>query len=634
MIKLRKLELQGFRKFKDLQTVEFPESGLLLLDGDSGAGKSTILQAIAYALDICPFPSTTLKSWTGESLQVSLTLVSDGEEITINRGKKTSIQFGNQPAKTGAKALEEGLRTVFKLGPELLAALTYRPQDELGIFLSKDDADKKEFLGQILGLNSIEKVLEEADAKRKEYFGELTFAQGVLTEKEAALAKVVGGLVEVSPDEVDQGYAARVAATSQVLTKLESESKELESEYEAAYAQFQQESAEVKAAKVEKLATARSLYNKLVGDNMAINDELETKRNKIRAEINSNTSFFNYLGQIEKKIPGIQERIFHLENNKCFTCKQPYIGELPLDEERQELASINEELVKRPQIQKRGLELAEALKALVPVTNDQIPKMSEAVGKLEAEIKYLGKTITDTRVLAVGDKREAKLKEILKAKEDLYDAKDALQDYTRSIELKAKLRAKNEVIRAQSVKDVDIQKTVVDGIEVKLNAEKDFIAVIGKDGFLGAIFDEVLDEISREANDILGTLPNTAHVSTSFKTENQKGKKVIVPVFYVDGFEATRQSGLSGGMGASADLAVDLGLTKVIERRLGRVPGWICLDETFNGMPKATKEAAFEVLQKHAADKLVLVIDHGSDFKEMFQKVLTVESDGGKSTVT
>jgi DNA repair exonuclease SbcCD ATPase subunit len=156
---------------------------------------------------------------------------------------------------------------------------------------------------------------------------------------------------------------------------------------------------------------------------------------------------------------------------------------------------------------------------------------------------------------------------------------------------------------------------------------------LGKDGFLGVIFTEVLQQISDRANKYLSLLPNTSHVSVTFETENAKGKKTISPVFWVDGHATTRASGLSGGMGASADLAVDLGVIGVVEERLGKAPGWICLDETFNGMPKGTKEQAIEILKEYATNRLVVVIDHSTEIKESFDQTLTVVAVGDKSVV-
>jgi DNA repair exonuclease SbcCD ATPase subunit len=75
MIKLKKLKIKSFGSFKNEQVIDFPESGLLLLHGDNGSGKSSILKAIAYCLDFLSEPATDFINWdTGEDLFVELTL--------------------------------------------------------------------------------------------------------------------------------------------------------------------------------------------------------------------------------------------------------------------------------------------------------------------------------------------------------------------------------------------------------------------------------------------------------------------------------------------------------------------------------------------------------------------------------
>jgi DNA repair exonuclease SbcCD ATPase subunit len=633
VIKLKSIYIAGFRKFTEPTTIEFPESGLLLLDGDSGAGKSTVMQAVAYALNVCPFPATTLKSWTGEALQVKLTLDVDGKIVVIARGKTTSLTIDND-VKTGAKAVEEGLANIFKLTPDLLQALTYRPQDTFGLFLSKDDLEKKEFLGQILGLNSIEKALEESDSARKKLQADLSFAQGILTEREAALRKILDQSAEVSPLPEQPEHETRLKAATEVVSSLKKELDELNSVLKAAHDRFLQEASKEKEAKIGKLQTAKSLYSSLKEKNDTVKFELETKRESIRSQIMRVQQELTQIEAAKREILQLQKEIDTLKSNKCYVCYQPFTAEAAIDQKQERLDSLTSQVSSETVLRSRWTELAEALKSLVPFEDPREVKLIKAISELEVQISQIGKNITDTRVLKAQEARDAKARELALAQADRADAEILFREFVKAKEVKEKLLARRALDQQAALESVDSTRAEIVAIESKLNAEKDFLHLLGKDGFLGVIFDEVLGEISDAATGFLGRLSNTAHVSVRFRTETAKGKKSISPVFQVGEFEATRSSGLSGGMGTSADLAVDLGVISVIERRLGTAPGWLMLDETFNGMPPKTKEMALEILQEFAKDRLVIVIDHGSELRSMFHQVLTVTDENGRSAVS
>lgn len=173
--------------------------------------------------------------------------------------------------------------------------------------------------------------------------------------------------------------------------------------------------------------------------------------------------------------------------------------------------------------------------------------------------------------------------------------------------------------------------------ETELNAEHDFEEMIGYRGFLGVIFDEILAEITEETNAILASVANTAHVTVHFASEavSQKGvaRKEIRPVVTIGGYQASLESGASGGMGSSIELAVDLAVAAVVSKRTNSWPGWLILDESFEGMDPVTKETCMEMLSKHAGDRLILVIDHASETKELFSDFIDVHFTNGRSTV-
>jgi DNA repair exonuclease SbcCD ATPase subunit len=171
----------------------------------------------------------------------------------------------------------------------------------------------------------------------------------------------------------------------------------------------------------------------------------------------------------------------------------------------------------------------------------------------------------------------------------------------------------------------------------KVAAEQDFIRMIGREGFLGAIFDEVLQEISAETNAILGRVANTAHIVLEFRSEveSQDGKvrKEIRPVVTIGGHEAALKSGCSGGMYTAVRLAVRIAVRRVISRRVGAFPCWLSLDESFEGLDHVSKEACMEVLAEAAQEDLILVVDHSSEFKELFTQFIDLEYRDGTTTL-
>lgn len=203
------------------------------------------------------------------------------------------------------------------------------------------------------------------------------------------------------------------------------------------------------------------------------------------------------------------------------------------------------------------------------------------------------------------------------------------------------LRTSQRVLADKNLKDAfDAQDRALTALAlatINANKEREFIRVCGREGFLGRIFDEVLQEISAEANQILGRVANTAHVTIDFQSENitSKGKieKEINVKVSVGGHDADFDFGISGGMMSAVRLAVKLAIRKVVFRRAGIHLGWNCLDESFDGLDPVSKEACFEILAEEARDSLILVVDHSPEFKSMFQNSIVVEYRDGVTTL-
>lgn len=191
------------------------------------------------------------------------------------------------------------------------------------------------------------------------------------------------------------------------------------------------------------------------------------------------------------------------------------------------------------------------------------------------------------------------------------------------------------------IKEVDQEilskKEEVQIIEKELQKEIDFLSLINKEGFLGFVFDEILQDISNEANTYLAQIPNVNFISVQFVSEvlTQKGnsKRNIKPIFFTNVHEVMSWRSFSGGQMSSIDLAIELAIHKVLCQRIEHIPGWLIFDEIFEGQDLVTKEACLELLKEFSQERLIIIIDHANEFKEMFENQILITSKNGYSFI-
>jgi DNA repair exonuclease SbcCD ATPase subunit len=717
-LSLKKLVVSDFRSFVGESVLsDLPTSGLFLVSGQntdtggsSGAGKSSINLAISYALGFCPYPATSHKSWyTDATPKVELTLATGVGEVVIARSPKLAITIDGEKVLGTAASLENKIQEITGLNSELLQALTYRKQRSAGMFLSRTDASKKEFLTSLLGLEKIESAIEDSQNKIKKYELDATLAENKYNTLEAQSAEAQKEVVEPIYKETAgfkkelEGYRISKSAIELEIDTHKSELTKLENDKNDKFSEFQK--AKLEATIIFKKEIARATQEPLPEIDRVSEYEALRKLNSIveqitvfanknkeiyKAKILETSKLQKQLDRMRRESRDIElareegvkiiEQIEVLEQNKCPTCEQTWLKALDkkakleerlvvlmnkieegearvnvtaissIESQIQELQSYVPEST-TPELEQQKKTASEEynriqtdnkVKAagLAAQKNQQINDLNTKLNAVEHE--WLEKLVQIDAVLhtsispiretleLLGKKllaetnQEAKVRQLLTESENFN--KYAKQEYDKKRNLaETLLKQRNEALVAfETVKAVH-------------HAELDFNALIGRTGFLGAIFEQVLAEISTEVNNLLGTISNVSHVTLNFKTESetQKGtiKKSIVPIINVGGNEAPLASGLSGGMQSAVELAVDFAVSEVISRRTGSVPGWILLDECFEGLSVIEKEGIFQILQKYAQDKLILVIDHATDFKSKFDKTIEIEYKNGISRI-
>lgn len=197
-MRLHSLDLQALGPYATAQRVDFDllaRSGLFLLEGPTGAGKTTILDAITFALygglSADPSGAGRLHSdFAAPDVEPSVTLVFSlgGSRYRITRVpehqrlKKRGTGYTTQPSQVHLQRLENGrlvslssnkaeagdLITEFVgLNREQFTQVMLLPQGEFAKFLRCGDDDRRMVLSRLFGTQLYDRITAELDRRRQ-----------------------------------------------------------------------------------------------------------------------------------------------------------------------------------------------------------------------------------------------------------------------------------------------------------------------------------------------------------------------------------------------------------------------------------------------------------------------------------
>jgi DNA repair protein SbcC/Rad50 len=230
----QRLRIKGFTSFRDEQAVDFTDLDLFALCGPTGSGKSSVLDAMTYAL----FGkvervehASALVSQGQPRMTVSFDFLADGRAYRVTR---STVAGGNSKAllekhgEDGAWASfgpgADKVRDVNRLIVELIG-LDYQaftrsvllPQGKFAEFLVGDAAERRKILTELLGLELFEKMAKRANEIKKE---ESSHAE----IKHNLVERSFAGVDADSLDEIREGLEAtkeQAERTAEVLEKVQ-----------------------------------------------------------------------------------------------------------------------------------------------------------------------------------------------------------------------------------------------------------------------------------------------------------------------------------------------------------------------------------------------------------------------------
>lgn len=559
---LIELEFQ-LRSFEKRQTISFPQNGMVMIigkrlgeDTGSGAGKSSIPIAIAFALGFCDLPMTDLANWhTDEKPYVRLRLSSkDGNIYDIIRDPKLSVLVNGVPNTGTATAADELLKGIIKTTPELTKTLTYSPQRSSDKFITKTDSEQKEFLTSVLDLAKLEKAEEQLLVKLKSIQNMHQTAIGTIKQIES----LEPTFRNISQEELQSAYDE---LTRLNLLRQSSVQPEISQKLRQEIQMFD---AEINKINQIKQAAANAVYQ--------------------------NT-------QIKTTVENIKSQIEVLKQNRCPTCQQEW----------------NAAETKIVQLESQKQSLAQTYKSNMAAIESAKPYNDSVISNLASL-----KTAAQQQLIALQQPQQEAERNFQLANQNYANLTNQVTQQKTLFERKSKAIADESQYAIQEY--------------ILYHASQ----IAGRQGFLGDIFQEVLAEIETATNDWMSCATNVNTFTLQFSTESvtkagKVNKKIATNL--IKGNKVVKLKSLSGGQQASIELAVELAVISVVKRRSGIDYGWLILDESMDGMDVPLKYEWIEAI-KTRIDSLLIVIDHSSEIKELFDSVIEVTFDGQNSEIS
>jgi DNA repair exonuclease SbcCD ATPase subunit len=682
-VELKRVQISGFRSFRDSAEIVFDNSGIVCLQGrdirtggSNGSGKSSIFEAVYWIIGANKLPATELKNYQSLAMSGTLDLAVDGKLWSITRtSTKLSLTIDGVAVQGMKSELESQIEKALGGNLEIFEALSYKRQMDLGKFFYMEDSKLKSFLSQCIPeLDKLETVSGEAGKKASQIENEIA----VKTAAFNALKAQLDTFPEISQSNIEALESELGLLRSNLGAKKGTDPLSLMSK----------EDTETLAGLTDKLKVLTTYVSPVDLENtpevIAKIENLEKKKEELVSNLDigrfkeSCSAIDSQISVLEatirqmqdkeremalkaqdltstiQKIKTLSDAVSHLAQQKCPTCLQNWSqAAAKLEQLRTERGglmeysvSLDTELKSAPNYKELKSKVNEDVSGL----RLQKESITADYNRKKADVEKIDLELSSVRSASKQAARSAQEKVALEIKIANGQIDTIRQKYESQIQLElSDLRstekaiesqiasARNEISRRAKLEgSIHVANSEIAELAKQRDLESNISKILGRQGVLGLFFDDLISEIESEANTILSDIPNTSDISISISsastTQSGTTKTKITTTITKSGHNISFRS-LSGGQRATLSLAADLAMMNAINKRTNVRSGWIALDEAMDGMDIASKEAAVGAIRRYASGELVLMIDHATEIKELFDDIVNVEFDGATSRI-
>ncbi len=677
-----KLRIAGFLSYREPVELDFTGFDLACISGQNGAGKSSLLDALTWALfgEARGKDKDALINLGSKAAEVALTFKYEENiyrvQRTTPRGKSTVLEFQIRDGEDWRPLTEKSAREtqarigqILRLDYDTFVNASFFLQGKADEFTQKKAGERKSVLGNILGLEVWETYRERTTERRKEIEKETAGIDRSIADIDAELAEEEPRKRRLKELESDLKRLSEARKTQETaLESLRRAAASLNQRLAEEKARLEEERRGLKeqekvisdqSSVISELAVKIENAKKLLAEveqSIAKRSELEETRSAAREQF-ATLKAENELRKIE--MDELKARINQLKAAGGATC--PLCGQVLSEEHRRSTLE---------QLQNEGKEKGDRFRANKSSMDDLAKQIANyesqaaKMGSAERERLNLSTSITQwtERIETIGNsaknwkitgaKRLKEVEAILASEKYAAEIKKptvSLDEAERALlQLQEQENNKNqEVGGARQL--VDVLATLRErksGYAAEREEKQQLIArhktlerAFGKDGVPALLIEQALPQIETKANDLLdrlsdGRMSIRFATQAEYKDKKRDDLKETLDIQISDGAGLRDYEMYSGGERFRVDFAIRLALSEVLAQRKGARLQTLVIDEGFGSQDAQGRQRLIEAINTVRGDfAKILVITHLDELKDAFPTRIEVEKNERGSTV-
>ena len=667
-IKPLKLHLQNFTSYIDT-IIDFEKfKSPLLICGDNGNGKSSIIDAITTAL-YCRARGSDSRGSGIEDLinkdanefKIDYTFEMNNHIYQIIRIKSKNSQklkffIDNIDQTSSLKETQLLINNIIKIDYNTFLDTVYISQNKSSSFVMKSPKERKDIFSQILNLedyNNLEKFTRDL---KKELTNEYELKQQLLKSlnnkiayKDEYISKLNNYIQELNNIDIEslQNELESLLALQSKIDTINSKNQLILNQRKQLQNQIQRYKNNIQKNENELSTLIIDNINDLQKQLKLINiNNIENEIQKLQIEYNDKKINYNLLRKQLDILKIKKKNILNYNKAICEFCgnhitdeyKEHYINELNISGKnisqqfltmKNELIDleniINEKKIKCNELQKQINDINKRI-TLSTINQDKKNNLLNTIKELKNELVLSEKELNinlQEEIIQVNKIDTFKINELKNKINELIENKNT---YISKIAiLKDRLKQIDEYI----IQVQELQKEI-NKLSTQIDDYKSLINAFSKDGIQSYIIENTLPEIEEEINNLLKELTDDK-ITISFILQKETKAKTMIDTLDILINERNinrKYETFSGGEKFRIDFACHVGLSRFLAKRADAKIDLFVLDENLGSQDETAKQIFIQYISKLTKYfKMILIITHINDIKEAFINKLFVVKD-------